>query len=295
MRKERWGPRTLDLDLIQYGDPVFDTDVRLSTEALTLPHPRAHERAFVLVPWADADPEAALRVDGQVRRVAELVAEVGSAGVRPRARTSTSWRTGGEPATGCAPAWPCSCSSSSASCRGCSGSSSPARARSCRVPRGWPPCSSWAWRRSSRGWAWPVRSYLAGRSTRRLDPLRAARVVVLAQAATLTGAAAAGWYAGQLAVVAGDLSLVANQDRLWRLALLVGAGLVLSLPSGLVAQSLVPRRPAVRRRLTRASRSSGAPATCRRRRRRRTSSPGSPPCRTISVARQHLGEHLRRC
>ncbi|MFC7489979.1 MULTISPECIES: 2-amino-4-hydroxy-6-hydroxymethyldihydropteridine diphosphokinase [unclassified Knoellia] len=81
VRKERWGPRTLDLDLIQYGDPVFDTDVRLSTEALTLPHPRARERAFVLVPWADADSEATLRVDGEVRRVAELVAEVGTAGV----------------------------------------------------------------------------------------------------------------------------------------------------------------------------------------------------------------------
>lgn len=86
------------------------------------------------------------------------------------------------------------------------------------------------------GWAWPVRSYLAGRSTKRLDALRAARVVVLAQAATLTGAAAGGWYAGQLAVVASDLSLVANQDRLWRLAVLVGAGLVLSV-SGLLAQS----------------------------------------------------------
>lgn len=81
VRKERWGPRTLDLDLIQYGDPVFDTDVRLGTEALTLPHPRAHERGFVLVPWADADSEATLRVDGEVRRVAELVAEVGTAGV----------------------------------------------------------------------------------------------------------------------------------------------------------------------------------------------------------------------
>jgi dihydroneopterin aldolase/2-amino-4-hydroxy-6-hydroxymethyldihydropteridine diphosphokinase len=81
VRKERWGPRTLDLDLIQYGDPVFDTDVRLSTEALTLPHPRAHERGFVLVPWADADSEATLRVDGEVRRVAELVAEVGTSGV----------------------------------------------------------------------------------------------------------------------------------------------------------------------------------------------------------------------
>lgn len=81
VRKERWGPRTLDLDLIQYGDPVFDTDVRLETEALTLPHPRAHERGFVLVPWADADSEATLRVDGEVRRVAELVAEVGTGGV----------------------------------------------------------------------------------------------------------------------------------------------------------------------------------------------------------------------
>lgn len=85
------------------------------------------------------------------------------------------------------------------------------------------------------GFAWPVRSYLLSRSTRRLDPLRAARVVVLAQAATLTGAAAAGWYAGQLAVVAGGLSLVANEDRLWRLAILVGAGVVLSI-AGLVAQ-----------------------------------------------------------
>jgi len=85
------------------------------------------------------------------------------------------------------------------------------------------------------GFAWPVRAYLAGRSTRRLDPLRAARVVVLAQAATLTGAAAAGWYAGQLAVAASGLSLVANADRLWRLAILVGAGVVLCI-AGLVGQ-----------------------------------------------------------
>lgn len=85
------------------------------------------------------------------------------------------------------------------------------------------------------GFAWPVRSYLAGRSTRPLDPLRAARIVVLSQAATLTGAAAAGWYAGQLTVVAGDLALVANQDRLWRLAILVGTGVLLSI-AGLVGQ-----------------------------------------------------------
>jgi dihydroneopterin aldolase/2-amino-4-hydroxy-6-hydroxymethyldihydropteridine diphosphokinase len=82
-REVHWGPRTLDLDLIQYGDPVFDTDVRMQTATLTLPHPRAHERAFVLVPWLQADPEAALRVDGEVRRVADLVRDLDTSGVRP--------------------------------------------------------------------------------------------------------------------------------------------------------------------------------------------------------------------
>jgi dihydroneopterin aldolase/2-amino-4-hydroxy-6-hydroxymethyldihydropteridine diphosphokinase len=81
-RDVRWGPRTLDLDLIQYGDPVFDTDVRLESPTLTLPHPRAHERAFVLVPWLQAEPEAALRVDGEVRRVADLVAGLDTSGER---------------------------------------------------------------------------------------------------------------------------------------------------------------------------------------------------------------------
>jgi dihydroneopterin aldolase/2-amino-4-hydroxy-6-hydroxymethyldihydropteridine diphosphokinase len=82
-REVRWGPRTLDLDLVQYGDPVFDTDVVMDTATLTLPHPRAHERGFVLVPWLSLDPEAVLRVGGQVRRVAELLDEVDTSGVRP--------------------------------------------------------------------------------------------------------------------------------------------------------------------------------------------------------------------
>jgi len=82
-REVHWGPRTLDLDLIQYGDPVFDTDIRMDSPTLTLPHPRAHERAFVLVPWLQAEPEAALRVEGQVRRVADLVATLDISGVRP--------------------------------------------------------------------------------------------------------------------------------------------------------------------------------------------------------------------
>ena len=81
----------------------------------------------------------------------------------------------------------------------------------------------------------PVRRYLQGRATTPLDPVRAARTVVLAQAAALTGSAAAGWYAGQLAVVASDLSLDANRSRLVPLVLLVVAGVALA-AAGLVAQ-----------------------------------------------------------
>jgi dihydroneopterin aldolase/2-amino-4-hydroxy-6-hydroxymethyldihydropteridine diphosphokinase len=53
-RNEQWGPRTLDLDVIVYGDLI------VTTPELTLPHPRAHERAFVLQPWAAIDPAAVL-------------------------------------------------------------------------------------------------------------------------------------------------------------------------------------------------------------------------------------------
>lgn len=51
-REVRWGARTLDLDII------IAEDVQLESEFLTLPHPRAHERAFVLEPWAEIDPAA---------------------------------------------------------------------------------------------------------------------------------------------------------------------------------------------------------------------------------------------
>lgn len=53
-RIERWGPRTLDVDIIVY-DGLID-----STDDLELPHPRAHERSFVLAPWAHVDPDAVL-------------------------------------------------------------------------------------------------------------------------------------------------------------------------------------------------------------------------------------------
>jgi 2-amino-4-hydroxy-6-hydroxymethyldihydropteridine diphosphokinase len=54
VREVRWGPRTLDVDIIAMDDTVLDDP------SLTLPHPRAHERAFVCVPWLDVDADAAL-------------------------------------------------------------------------------------------------------------------------------------------------------------------------------------------------------------------------------------------
>jgi len=69
IRLERWGSRTLDLDIIAYGDVVK------AGKELTIPHPRAYQRAFVLVPWAQVDPEAVLPGHGQV---AELAAEMAS-------------------------------------------------------------------------------------------------------------------------------------------------------------------------------------------------------------------------
>ena len=90
-REVRWGARTLDLDLIQVGTPASGSEVRREDPALTLPHPRAHERGFVLVPWSLADPAATIRADGQVRPVADLVGEVDTSGVRPGPDWSPTW------------------------------------------------------------------------------------------------------------------------------------------------------------------------------------------------------------
>ena len=59
-RHERWGDRTLDLDLIDFAGLTIDTD------NLTVPHPRAHERVFVLDPWLEIDPQAVLPGIGSV-------------------------------------------------------------------------------------------------------------------------------------------------------------------------------------------------------------------------------------
>ena len=58
---ERWGPRTLDLDLLLYGDAVIDEP------GLRVPHPHLHERAFALVPLLDVLPEARIPAYGDAR------------------------------------------------------------------------------------------------------------------------------------------------------------------------------------------------------------------------------------
>jgi 2-amino-4-hydroxy-6-hydroxymethyldihydropteridine diphosphokinase len=73
VRGERWGPRTLDVDLIACYD---DTEVIAREPNLTLPHPLAHLRAFVMVPWLTVDPDAQLTVAGGPRPVAGLLAEL---------------------------------------------------------------------------------------------------------------------------------------------------------------------------------------------------------------------------
>ena len=56
----KWGPRNIDLDIIQYGSLLSKAD------ELTLPHPRAHERKFVLEPWYEIEPDAVLLTHGKI-------------------------------------------------------------------------------------------------------------------------------------------------------------------------------------------------------------------------------------
>lgn len=77
MRDVRWGPRTLDLDML-----VFD-DRSINSIRLTLPHPRAHERGFVLAPLAELAPALSLGAHG---RVVDCLTSIGRAGVARRER-----------------------------------------------------------------------------------------------------------------------------------------------------------------------------------------------------------------
>jgi 2-amino-4-hydroxy-6-hydroxymethyldihydropteridine diphosphokinase len=74
VRGARNGPRILDLDLLLYGDQVIDES------DFTVPHPRLHERAFVLLPLADVAPDLEVPGHGRVR---DLVAQVDTAGCLP--------------------------------------------------------------------------------------------------------------------------------------------------------------------------------------------------------------------
>jgi len=65
IRSAKWAARTLDLDIIIFGTSIVET------KSLSIPHPRAHERAFVLIPWLEIDPEAVLTGVGPVSEVAK--------------------------------------------------------------------------------------------------------------------------------------------------------------------------------------------------------------------------------
>lgn len=67
VRLARWAPRTLDIDIISYNTELIET------KNLIVPHPRAHERSFVLVPWLEIDPEAVLPGRG---KVSDLISEL---------------------------------------------------------------------------------------------------------------------------------------------------------------------------------------------------------------------------
>jgi 2-amino-4-hydroxy-6-hydroxymethyldihydropteridine diphosphokinase len=92
VRMVRWGPRTLDVDIIACGAEMS------ADPELTLPHPRAHERAFVLAPWLDAAPDAWLPGWGSVADLLDAAPD--RAGVR---RLDDARLTLATPASGTAP------------------------------------------------------------------------------------------------------------------------------------------------------------------------------------------------
>ena len=68
-REIKWGPRTLDIDIISYGEELIFTD------DLTIPHPLAHLRSFVLTPWLEIDTGAFIPGKGKVSELLELIKE----------------------------------------------------------------------------------------------------------------------------------------------------------------------------------------------------------------------------
>jgi dihydroneopterin aldolase / 2-amino-4-hydroxy-6-hydroxymethyldihydropteridine diphosphokinase len=91
VRETRWGARTLDLDLVQYGVPGTPGERTSAEPELELPHPRAADRAFVLEPWRMVQPEARLRVAGDVVAVADRLQQLDREGVRPGPEWRPTW------------------------------------------------------------------------------------------------------------------------------------------------------------------------------------------------------------
>ena len=79
VRQRRWGPRTLDVDVVSVDD------VRSDDPELSLPHPGTHERATVLVPWLEIDPDAEVPGKGRADALLAALPEDDRAGVRRRA------------------------------------------------------------------------------------------------------------------------------------------------------------------------------------------------------------------
>lgn len=84
-RRERWGPRTIDLDVLDHGGAAYEDG------DLTLPHPRMGRRAFVLVPLAEIAPD--LMVDGV--EIGRALAALDLAGIEAASADGTWWRGSG--------------------------------------------------------------------------------------------------------------------------------------------------------------------------------------------------------
>lgn len=96
VRAQRWGPRTLDVDLVAcHADGV---EMISREDGLTLPHPMAHLRAFVLIPWLDVDPDAVLTVAGGSCPVQRLLADIDPAERAGVTRTDLVLELPSEPA-----------------------------------------------------------------------------------------------------------------------------------------------------------------------------------------------------
>ncbi|MEW5812543.1 MAG: 2-amino-4-hydroxy-6-hydroxymethyldihydropteridine diphosphokinase [Actinomycetota bacterium] len=74
VREQHWGPRTLDVDLVEVRDG--EREITVADDTLTLPHPYAHVRAFVLLPWLAVAPSATLTVQGRPVPVHDLLADL---------------------------------------------------------------------------------------------------------------------------------------------------------------------------------------------------------------------------